>query len=62
MFDRLDLCSSFKPGRNGIGAVFEHFIESIYLHDEIAKQIDSQIKVIDGLRKVSLIYELHVCV
>ena len=52
VFDRLDLCTQFKPGKNKIGAIFEKFIESIYLHDEIAKEMDHKQKVIDGLRKI----------
>ena len=52
VFDRLDLCSQFKPGKNKIGAIFEKFVESIYLHDEIALQMDRQQHVIDGLRKI----------
>lgn len=37
IFDRIDLVGSFKAGKDGIGAVFVEFVESIYLHDEIAK-------------------------
>ena len=52
VFDRLDLCTQFKPGKNKIGAIFEKFVESIYLHDEIAKDMDRHQHVIDGLRKI----------
>lgn len=52
IFDRLDLVAEFKAGKDGIGAIFVKFVESIYLHDEIAKKIDDKLDEIDTLRKI----------
>ena len=52
IFDRLDLVAKFKAGKNGIGAVFVHFVESIYLHDEVVKEIEEKMLEIEELEKV----------
>ena len=52
IFDRLDLVCAFKAGKGNKGAIFSQFIESIYMHDEIAKQIDEKLDRIEELKKV----------
>ena len=50
--DRLDLCVKLRAGKDGKGAVVDHFIEAVHLHDDVVKRIEEKMNEIDELRKI----------
>lgn len=53
VFDRIDLVLNFQCGENGTGAVVKSFVDAILLHDEIVKQAEEKMTLIDSLKRVS---------
>jgi hypothetical protein len=51
LFDRVELLLSFIPGRENTGAIFRTFIDAIKIHDEIIKEIEETIVIVDVLRR-----------
>eukprot|EP01041_Mallomonas_annulata_P002202 gene2202-4283_t len=55
-FEKIDLAMKFRPGFNGVGAVFASWIDAISAHDIAVKEVEEKLDAVDQLRTI---YDKH---